>query len=39
MIVSYFKNQRSIEGLDESQTALVIMEVFTGQMTLEILDS
>ena len=35
----YFKKQRSIEGLDESQKALVIMDVITGQMTPEILDS
>ena len=39
VIVPYFKKQRSIEGLDESRKALVIMDVFTGQMTPEVLDS
>ena len=39
MIVPYFKKQLSIEGLDESQKALVIMDALTGQMTPEILDS
>ena len=39
MIVPYFKNQRSIEGLDERQKDLVIMDTFTGQMTPEILDN
>ena len=39
VIVPYFKKQRSIEGLDESQKALVIMGVFTGQMTPEVPDS
>ena len=39
VIVPYFKKQRSIEGLDESQKALVIIDVFTGKMILEVLDS
>ena len=39
VIVPYFKKQRSMEGLDESQRNLVIMDVFTGQKTPEILDS
>ena len=39
VIVPYFKNQRSIEGLDERQKDLVIMDTFTGQMTPEILDN
>ena len=39
MIVPYFKKQRSIEGLHESQKALIIKDVFTGLMILEILDS
>ena len=39
VIVSYFKKQHSIERLDESQKALDLMDVFTGQMTPEILDN
>ena len=39
MIVPYFKKQRSIEGLHESQKTLIIKDVFTGLMILEILDS
>ena len=39
VIVPYFKKQRSIEGLDQDQKALVIMDVFTGQMTSKVLDS
>ena len=39
VIVPYFKKQRSIEGLYESQEALVIMDVSTGKMTPEIIDS
>ena len=39
VIVPYFKKQRSIEGLDQDQKALVIMDVFTEQMTSEVLDS
>ena len=39
VIVPYFKRQRSIEVLDESQKALVIMDVLTGQMSPEILGS
>ena len=39
VIVPYFKKQHSIEGLDESQKALVIVDVFTGQLTTEVLDS
>ena len=37
VIVPYFKKQRSVEGLD--QKALVIMDIFTGQMTPGVLDS
>ena len=39
VIVPYFKRQRSIEVLDESQKARVIMDVLTGQMSPEILGS
>ena len=39
VIVPYFKRQSSIEVLDESQKALVIMDVLTGQMSPEILGS
>ena len=39
VIVPYFKKQHSIEGLDQDQKALVIMDVFTGQMTSKVLDS
>ena len=39
VIVCYFKKQHSIERLDESQKALDLMDVFTGQMTPEILDN
>ena len=39
VIVPYFKKQRSIEGLDQDKKALVIMNVFTGQMTSEVLVS
>ena len=39
VIVPYFKKQRSIEGLDQDRKALVIMDVFTGQMTSEVLDN
>ena len=39
VIVAYFNKQRSIEGLDRDQKALVIMDIFTGQMTSEVLDS
>ena len=39
VIVPYFKKQRSVEGLDVNQKALVIMDVFTGQMTPEVLAS
>ena len=39
VIVAYFNKQRSIEGLDHDQKALVIMDIFTGQMTSEVLDS
>lgn len=34
VIVPYFKKQRINEGLEANQKALVIMDVFTGQMTL-----
>ena len=39
LIVPYFKNQRSVEGLDEGQKDLVIMDAFTRKMAPEILDS
>ena len=39
VIVPYFKKQRSVEGLDVNQKALVIMDVFTGQMTPEVIAS
>ena len=39
VIAPYFKKECSIEGLDESQKTLVITDVFTGQMTPELLDS
>lgn len=39
VIVLYFKKQRSIKVLDKRQKALAIMDVFTGKMTLKILDS
>ena len=38
-IVPYFKKQRSMEGLDQDQKALAIMNVFTGQITSEVLNS
>ena len=39
MVVPCFQKQRSIERLDESQEALVIMGLFTGQITPDIPDS
>ena len=38
-IVPYLKKQRSMEGLDQDQKALAIMNVFTGQITSEVLNS
>ena len=39
VIVWYFKKQRFIGKLDESQKSLVIMDFLTGQTIPEILDS
>ena len=39
LIVTYFKNQRSDEGLDEGQKDLVFVDAFTRQMAPDILDS
>ena len=38
-IVSYFKKQHFIKGSDQDQKALAIMNVFTRQITSEVLDS
>ena len=39
VIVPQFKKKSSIEGLDECQKDLVIMDIFTEKMTPEILDN
>lgn len=36
VIVPYVKKERELKGLDKRQKALVIMDVFTGQMTSEV---
>ena len=38
IVIPYIKSERSSSNLSEDQYALVIMDVFTGQMTSEVLD-